>query len=122
MKFFICLFGLYLLLVSCATEPWRVKFLKDAVGKATKDDVLTVLGPPDVTAEKRDGGEIWRYRHVQAHTQSTVIIQDRREQSAFERGLERGRQAVSSSQPGCVQYILGCDSPKILRSWVRTDC
>jgi hypothetical protein len=29
---------------------------------------------------------------------------------------------VSSSQPGCVQYILGFDSQKILRSWVRTDC
>ena len=86
---------------SCAT-PWRVNYLNEANNKATQDDIVVKLGPPDRKQSLSDGKEIWTYRY----TGSSV-------------SGDRGDVYGSS---WCREYILTFDQSKILRDWVRQSC
>jgi hypothetical protein len=50
-------------LTACA--PWRVEYLRDAVDRATQDEITTKLGPPQAARELATGETVWRYLSYQ---------------------------------------------------------
>jgi hypothetical protein len=44
-----------------ACTPWRIAYLRDAVNRATQDEITTRLGPPHAARALTDGETVWRY-------------------------------------------------------------
>jgi hypothetical protein len=50
-------------LTGCA--PWRMEYLREAVNRATEDEITTRLGPPQAVRELTTGETVWRYQSYQ---------------------------------------------------------
>jgi hypothetical protein len=48
-----------------ACTPWRIAYLRDAVNRATQDEITTRLGPPHAARELTTGETVWRYLSYQ---------------------------------------------------------
>jgi hypothetical protein len=50
-------------LTACA--PWRMEYLRQAVDRATQDEITTKFGPPQAARELTTGETVWRYESYQ---------------------------------------------------------
>ncbi len=48
-----------------ACTPWRIAYLRDAVNRATQDEITTQLGPPHAARALTNGETVWRYQSYQ---------------------------------------------------------
>jgi hypothetical protein len=48
-----------------ACTPWRMAYLRDAVDRATQDEITTRLGPPHAARALTNGETVWRYQSYQ---------------------------------------------------------
>ena len=48
-----------------ACTPWRMEYLRDAVNRATQDEITTRLGPPHAARELTNGETVWQYLSYQ---------------------------------------------------------
>jgi hypothetical protein len=48
-----------------ACTPWRIAYLRDAVNRATQDEITTRLGPPHAARALTNGEAVWRYQSYQ---------------------------------------------------------
>jgi hypothetical protein len=48
-----------------ACTPWRIAYLRDAVHRATQDEITTRLGPPHAARTLTNGETVWRYQSYQ---------------------------------------------------------
>lgn len=122
------LFGI-IVLIACTHEPWRLTYLQSAQGIATKDDVLTKLGPPDLVAKKDVGGEVWKYQFrrlpsVPTPPPAAPSYSSDPAVGAYQRGFDSGwrQTAARQAQGACAQYILEFTQEGVLKTWQRTDC
>lgn len=88
-----------LALLSCT--PWREAYLREAVNRATQDDVTKRLGPPHSTRELTTGATVWTYQYRYAT-------------------LSRGGHISGHSY--CKEYILTFEREGSLREWRVQDC
>ena len=118
-----------IVLAACASEPWRITYLQSAQGIATKDEVLTKLGPPDLVAKKDAGGEVWKYQFrrlpsVPTPPPAAPSYSSDPAVGAFQRGFDSGwrQTAARQAQGTCAQYIVEFTQEGVLKAWQRTDC
>jgi hypothetical protein len=50
-------------LTGCA--PWWMEYLRQAVDRATEDEITTRLGPPQAVRELATAETVWRYQSYQ---------------------------------------------------------
>lgn len=48
-----------------ACTPWRIAYLRDAVNRATQDEITIRLGPPTAARALTNGETVWRYQSYQ---------------------------------------------------------
>jgi hypothetical protein len=81
-------------------QSWQTVYLKKAVNRATKDDVIKRMGAPRESSTVNTGGSLLLYRFKE-----------------FQAGDLNG--------PGrwwCEDYQLRFDQEEILRQWSENDC
>jgi hypothetical protein len=95
------LLAAFFLLTSCALfQSWQTVYLKKAVNRATKADVIKRMGTPRESSTVNTGGSLLLYRFKE-----------------FQAGDLNG--------PGrwwCEDYQLQFDQEEILRQWSQNDC
>jgi hypothetical protein len=55
--------GIALSLTACT--PGRMAYLREAVDRASQDEIARKLGPPQAARELTTGGTVWRYESYQ---------------------------------------------------------
>jgi hypothetical protein len=90
------LWVLLVLMGSCASTPWQVRYLTSAEGTATQEQVTQHLGGPMAKLPLEDGGEMWTYRYT------------------------RGDVRVATFE--CWDYKLTFDAQQVLRQWKHRPC
>lgn len=95
------LLAAFFLLTACALfQSWQTVYLKKAVNRATKADVIKRMGTPRESSTVNTGGSLLLYRFKE-----------------FQAGDLNG--------PGrwwCEDYQLRFDQEEILRQWSENDC
>ena len=63
MRTWVIALGIGLSLTACT--PSRMSYLREAVNRATQDEITTKLGPPQAAKELTTGETVWRYESYQ---------------------------------------------------------
>lgn len=80
--------------------PWPARYLAQATGTATQEQVAQQLEPPQVVRVLDDGETVWAYRYTGVSSPMLLPI----------------------TEGWCVEYRLIFDPEKILRHWRRQEC
>src|SRR5947208_4733581 len=80
--------------------PWPARYLAQATGSATQEQVAQQLEPPHVERSLDDGETVWEYRYTGVSSPMLLPI----------------------TEVWCVEYRLVFDQQTVLRHWLRKDC
>jgi len=80
--------------------PWPARYLAQATGSATQEQVAQQLEPPQIERSLDDGETVWEYRYTGVSSPMLLPI----------------------TEVWCVEYRLVFDQQKVLRHWLRKDC
>lgn len=90
-----------LTLSGCAwSMPWPARYLAQATGTATQEQVAQQVEPPQVERVLDDGETVWVYRYTSVSSPMLLPV----------------------TEGWCVEYRLVFDLQKILRHWRRQPC
>ncbi|HKW86445.1 MAG TPA: hypothetical protein VJM82_05195 [Nitrospiraceae bacterium] len=90
-----------LILSGCSwVMPWPARYLAQATGVATQDQVAQQLDSPQIERSLEDGGAVWEYRYTGVSSPMLLPI----------------------TEAWCIEYKLLFDPQKVLRYWSRKDC
>ena len=112
-----------------ACTHWRESYLKEAVEKATQDDIVTKLGEPWRKKNSILNGEsTWIYRYsltksdldpMGINTIGKGVTQAANTAASM---IGQGGQNLQSDKPECFHYVLTFNPSKVLKNWIRESC
>src|SRR3989454_800670 len=80
--------------------PWPARYLAQATGSATQEQVAQQLEPPQIERSLDDGETVWEYRYTGVSSPMLLPI----------------------TEVWCVEYRLVFDQQTVLRHWLRKAC
>ena len=125
---------LFLVLSLPACSSWRESYLKDALKKASQEEVVEQLGEPwRIKISLLRSQSTWIYRYALTQDDLDPMGVDKLGRSVFKAtegvGAMMGLGGKSNNplnpgtRPLCIHYILTFDeATKILQRWVREAC
>ena len=112
-----------------ACSHWRESYLKEALEKATQDDIVAKLGEPWRKKYSLLNGEsTWIYRFTLTKSEldpmgiNTLGKGVTNAANSAASMIGRGNENLTSDKPQCFHYVLTFNPSKVLKNWAREAC